>query len=347
MYQLFIKNTQNGDIIELPFMSLNFTEELNRGKDATFVLDYDMVADIADTYNTDPIFILAGGFREIWVEKDEIKIYYGVVWDLGLNEEDKTETVSITVSSVGFFDYLYKRRTGVKRVFTGVDAGSIAWTLIDENQQSDLPYSDLGITQGSIAASVHRDRILRFARIKDEIIQLSNTDLENGFDFEIDNEKKFNVYYPQKGSNRVNIIIDDINGFGWRYRLPLISSLCNKVDIVGSGINDDVLYVTKESSIDYKTSFGLLEEMIADRAIITSDTLNDKGGRYLLDNQSPRPVLEINHVDGDPDIMDYEVGDSLKVQLNKLNIDNYDKRVMSRRVSIDANQMAIVTVSLQ
>lgn len=346
MISLFVKNVATGDIFQLPFNNITITEELNVGNNARVSLEFRAVDEIARYYGTDIFFIFTGGLRELFVEKDETKIYLGVVTDFDINK-DNAGKLTFNVASVGFFSLLAKRRTSDKRVFVNTDAGQIAKALIDESQTADPPFSDFGITFGTIQPSVNRDRTFRFANIKTEITQLSNNNLKNGFDFDIDNSKIFNVFFPFKGSNRDNIVLDQQNILSWGLRKPLVLSLTNKVYVLGEGFNDDVLFVNRLSPNDYKTAFKVLEEVLPERNIKTTDTLNAKGDKFLLDNQSPILGLTITHVDGQPDILNYEVGDSLKVCIEELGIENVFKRVFRRTIRIDSNEAAIVSVDLK
>jgi len=346
MYQLFVKDLANDRIYELPYSSLSFIEELNKGSDARFSLDYLAVEEIADKYSTDPLFVFSGGKREIWIQKEGTKIFYGLVSDFQINKNESGET-NISVAAVDFITILSKRRTGAKREFSATDAGLIAWTLIDESQDSDPYYSDLGITQGTIQTSVDRDRTFRFADIQYEIWQMSNENLKNGFDFGINTSKQFNVYYPTKGSQRENIYFDDQNILSWEYRKPLIMSLTNKVHVLGEGVNDDRIYETRTSSTTYRETFGLLEGILSETDVKESQTLQDRGDKFLEDNQAPLVQLTIRHEDGAPDILDYEVGDSLKINLPELDIDNSYKRVYKRTIDIDGSQKAVISLSLK
>ena len=213
LFSLFVVNTQTGDEYDLPFESIGWTEQLNRGKNLSVSLDYKTIDEIAKVYKRTALFILTGGTRELRIEKNGTPVYLGLISDVGFAKDDKA-LLRITVASVGFSTMLKKRRTDDLRKFVQVDAGMIAWTLIDESQNSDPPYSDFGITQGSITTSVDRDRTFRFAQLLDAIFKMSNENLKNGYDFEIDNLKKFNVFYPQKGAQRPNIFIDDQNIIG-------------------------------------------------------------------------------------------------------------------------------------
>lgn len=346
MINVYVKNPSTEDVFELPYLSISFTEELNIGKDAKFSFDYKAVNEVALAYGTTASFMFTSGIREIYVEKNGVKVYLGVISDYTLGK-DAQGNMKLDIASVGYMALFSKRRTGAKRVFSNTEAGDIAWTLINESQTSDNPYSDFGITRGTTITSVNRDRTFRFANVKDEIVQMSNLNLKNGFDFDIDNTKKFNTYYPEKGSVRADIVLDEGNIVSWGYRKPLILSLANKVYVLGEGFNDDILYVTRNSDNAFKTTFKLLEEVLSERNIITSETLNDKGDKYLLDNQSPKIQLTINHVDGDPDITSYDVGDRIKVKIAEIDLDLVSMRVLKKSVSIDQQEATTVSIALQ
>lgn len=346
MITLIIKDVSTGNIFDLPFNSITVVEELNVGREARLVLEFRAAKQIAETYGIDVPFLFTGGLREVSIEKDGTKIYLGVITDFNL-QKDNRGMLKMDIASVSFFSLLTKRRTGAKRLFTNTDAGQIAKTLIDESQTSNPPFSDFGVTFGTIQPSVNRDRTFRFANIKQEITQLSNNNLKNGFDFDIDNSKVFNVFFPQKGNDRPNIVLDNQNILSWGIRKPLVLSLANKVHVVGAGFDDNVLFVTRNSPDDYKVTFKLLEETLADRLIITAETLNDKGDRFLLNNQAPILGLTLTHLDGQPDILNYEVGDSLKINIEELGIINTFKRVFRRTLRIDSNTTIIVSLDLK
>ncbi|QQG43389.1 MAG: hypothetical protein HYW45_04335 [Candidatus Daviesbacteria bacterium] len=347
LYQVFIRNIDTNDLFEIPFISLGFTEELNKGRDAKVSLDFKAAKAVADAYNTDILFLFTSGLREIWIQKNNVKLYIGVISDFSIAKDDKG-FLRIDLASVGYLTLLSKRRTAEKREFSNTDAGQIAKTLIDESQLSDSPHSDLGITFGLISTSVTRDRTYRFDNIRDSVIRLSNENLNNGFDFDINNDKILNVYYPTKGTFKSNIIFDKGNIINYRFRKPLILSLTNQVYVIGEGFNDDVLFTKRTSPVEYREVFTLLEDVLSDsRDVKELTTLQDKGDRYLLENQSPRVGLEINHLDNNPDINSYELGDEFMVNIPELNITNERKRVYKRVFSIDTNSLTVVTITVR
>lgn len=343
MITVVVKNTSTGAEVELPYNNLTINDELNKGSDLKLSLSREAVKQIADIYGYSVADILHAGEREIWVDKDGTKLFYGVITDYGASRSG--EGINLDIAGAGFMYLLGRRRTGNLRVFTTTDAGLIAWTIIDESQSEDA-YSDLGITLGRLDTSVSRDRTFRFDNIKEQIEKMSNSNLENGFDFEIDTNKQFNVYYPQKGTRRTEILFDDHNIVGWRVRFPLLSTLTNRVYVLGEGQGDDRLWVVRNSPDDYKQTFGLLENVLTESSIITTETLDDKGDKNLADNQSPRREVAIEVLDN-PSVLDYQVGDEVRVKIPEEDINDEYLRLYKRTIQIDDNGAVRVALDVK
>lgn len=348
-YRVILKDPSDGTLWELLPISYSFVEELNKEPIAKITLSFNELDRLAEIYSTTVMAMFSAAIRELYIERDGTKIFYGVVSDLGV-ETAEDGKLNFVVKAVGFFGLFVKRIAGIpKRVFSSTDAGTIAWTLIDESQDSDTPYSDWGITQGSITSSVNRDRTYRFDYIKDSIIRLSNENLDDGFDFDIDNNKQFNIYYPTKGASKPNIIFDDKTLDDYRWRKPLILGLTNKVYALGEGFNDDVLYVTRTAATAYRTPFGTLEEALRETDIKTTATLNAKGDRKLADEKEPIIDLEGYHYDGlNFGFDDYNLGDTVVVDLPKLDLDEESKRVKQREFTVgEKDSVAFIKILLE
>jgi hypothetical protein len=91
----------------------------------------------------------------------------------------------------------------------------------------------------------------------------------------------------------------------------------------------------------------LLEEVVSARNLSETANLNDVGDKYLLDNQGPNLIITINHLDGTPDILEYEVGDDLKITIPELSLLENFRRVYRRTIKIDINSTPVVSVELK
>jgi hypothetical protein len=338
MYRVMMEDPSTGNQYELQPDSYEFSEELNKEKIASFSFSFAALEEYAEQNNTDIMSMFTATFREIWIERRDAnnvyqKIFWGAITDFSVSPSPDGN-FTFTIQATDWFGLLVMRIAGTpSRVFTATDAGEIAWTLIDESQTSDNPYSDFGITEGSITASKNRDRTYRFDNVKDSIIALSNANLKSGFDCEIDNAKDFNVYYPTKGS-AVDTVVFDINSVNdFSYRKPLILSLANKVHAVGEGVNDDPAYSTRNGTNANKTNWKLLERKISEPGVTETTTLQDKGDKFLDLYQAPIPEFTAEHYDGiDTSYgwFDYLTGDTIRVNFPNLDMSNAAKRVIRK-----------------
>lgn len=339
-YQVILEDPSPQTIWELIPKSYSFIERLNKEPTATFIFSFEELKKLAEANDTTVMNMFTPELREIRIERDETKIFDGVVSDFEAvpgTQGDK----DVYVKAMGFFG-LFKRRyvgIGTKLTYSITDAGTIAWNLINASQTSDSPYSDWGITQGTINTSVNRDRSYLFDNVYDSIVRLSNENLDNGFDFDIDNTRKFNVYYPTKGQSLPAIVFDERTMADWKYRVPLMLEMVNKVYVVGEGFNDDINYETRTAGTAFRTPFGTLEEKLNARNVTETDTLQKKGDRRLTDaKESPIEINDVSHYDSDIEFSDYNIGDSIIVNLPDFGVSNESKRVIERKFTMQSNE---------
>lgn len=343
-YQVIMRDPATNVLYELMPKTYSFSEELNKEATAQFTFSFKDVSTMCTVYNTDVISLFTTKLMEIWIDRLDRnnvfqKIFYGVISDFSLAPSTDGDQ-DFTIYALSWFGLLGRRYAGFpSRVFTATDAGAIAWTLIDESQASNAPYSDLGITMGSITASKDRDRVYYFDEIKKSITYLSNNNLDDGFDFDIDNTKAFNVYYPTKGQDLPKVILDSRTLQKYSYKKPLLLGLTNRVYAVGSGDGDQALWVQHDADgPTYKANFVLLEKVIKDTQIITTPTLDDKALSYLSQYREPVIQFNVEHYDdieNSYSILDYALGDTLRVNFPELGMTNATKRVIKRDFSMD------------
>lgn len=349
-YEVIIKDPADGTIWEVIPKSYKFTETLNREPKADFSFSYEELEKLAAANDTTVLNIFTSELREVYINRNGTKIFYGVISDFEVTPGGQGEK-NVTIKAIGFFGLFKKRIVGIgtETRYTATDAGAIAWDLIDDSQLSDVPYSDWGITEGSITASKNRDRGYLFDNIYDSIIKLSNDNLADGFDFEIDNTKAFNVFYPTKGTSRPNVVFDVRTMAGWKYRKLLFSGMVNQVHVVGEGFNDDINFETRTAAISYRTPFGLLEEKLDARNTTEVATLQDKGDARLVEARDPVILIDdVTHYDNTIAFSDYNLGDTVTVNLPELALSNVSKRVRERSFTMQSPQsIALIGLKLE
>lgn len=341
-YKTIISDPSSGDIYEIRPDDITIIWELNKEAVARFRFSFEEVQAMADTYNQSVLNIFSDALTEVKFYRNTTLIYLGVIVEMKVLPSNQGERL-VEIETVDYFGLFNKRIAGIPVThYTATDAGAIAWDLIDDSQNSDSPYSDWGITQGSITSSKNRDRTYRFDNIHDSIIALSSENLNDGFDFEIDVNKEFNVYYPTKGQDRPNVVFNTRTMKNYTWKKPLVLDLTNKVYVTGEGFNDDVVYETRTAATGYRSPFGTLEEVLQTYNVTETTTLQDKGDQKLTDEQEPLVGVGVEHWD-DPNLIpysDYNLGDTVRLDLPDLGLNEASIRVMRRELRLESEEGA-------
>lgn len=108
----------------------------------------------------------------------------------------------VTIYAYTWLEQLNNRFTVYERIFEYQDVGDIVQALIDETQADS--YGDLGITIGTIEETSSREITFHNDSVMESIMNLSN--MANGFDFEITDNKVFNLK-PIIGEDKTQSII--------------------------------------------------------------------------------------------------------------------------------------------
>jgi hypothetical protein len=241
-------------------ISRSIIKERNRADKISLTFDLHNIRDYAKEIGVTIWDIFAVGRNDIVIKKNDTVLSAGQIsWARVM--EDKIE-----VKAEGYSNLLYQRFTDEDVTFSGVDAGQIAWHLIEATQLN----GDLGITEGTIQESVDRDRTYSYKNIGEAIDQL--TEVINGFDFEITWDKKLNVYYPKIGQRRDDIILTYPGNVRELSFERDSSQIVNKVYAVGSGSGVDA---QRAESVDENSQerFGLRVSILQLSDVSESETL--------------------------------------------------------------------------
>ena len=340
MYTLKIQNYDESDVYFIPFEIIRIDEQLNKGITGNVSVNYLAFQRYATQLNTTVDSIIGTTYREWYLYKDSSLLYGGVLVDRQFSGS-KSQATSMTLNLIGFEGLLSNRVTGEKDVFTSYDSSNIAWALINTSQAQT--YGNVGITRGLNPTTVDRDRIFRYEYIRNAIEKMSNESVYNGFDWEITAQKVFNVYYPQKGTIKNNIILDDFNIISWQDTKPLTAKLANRVFVIGEGQEDAILSTMVEDATPQNT-WKLQEYVLSEKAIKTIATLEDKGNKHLDKFKEPKRVVNVVINDKNPDIISYNVGDTVQVKIKTIDFAEY-LRIKSRNIDIKKGGHAIINLT--
>lgn len=305
-----------------------FVERLNQETEAGFILD----ADDSKCNAT----ILALGVNELY-------IYYGATlkWAGQLTTARKVAAGNDIYWEVTAKDWkalLSKRFCGVdvKRTFTTIDAGTIAWTLINEAQA--LANGSFGITLGTIQASLTRSPTYDKKNILEAIKELSNMgkDAQSnyGFDYDITPSKVFNVYYPYKGTIRNEVV------FRYPDNIETFEALVDSWEIVnhewGLGTHwTGQTAIVSRSDATSQTIYKRREAVKNYRDMSVLAFLQDMVWQDIQWLKDPSTVIKFEaRVDAKTGINSYNCGDGVTVVCDKFAIDEW-LWVYERKVTID------------
>ena len=321
---------------------------LNKPGEATFTYSLKDFSELATSINSTVTALLGIGRFTLECLRDGSVFFAGQI--LFFKREVNSISAEISVKALGFFWLLSTRFAGLTsdRVFTATDAGAIAWTLIDETQ--DLTNGDFGFTQGTIQTSLNRTLTYTRKSIKEAIEDLAFAD--GGFDFEVDENKILNIFYPFKGSDKTDTVI-------FRYPGPQIQSISEEQDgtklanhalIIGKGWGTDELNVERDNT-DSQSALKRRDKIVTVKDIDNATVLGDIADEVINVFGSVNPVLKINYNDNSrgPDLSTFVVGDFINLKIEEdfwsseqtfrifeihVNVDNRDKEKITLVVGL-------------
>lgn len=140
---------------------------------------------------------------DVMVARNGIWFFRGRVGSTEDTIDPDSHKVSVTVND--YRAVIDRRYILNNPTYTNVEQASLAWTLINTTQQTNN--GDLGIRQGNVPnTGVIVTRAYTFAKgVGSAITDLGRT--VPGFEWEIDPNLKFNVYYPNRGSQQ-GLVLD-------------------------------------------------------------------------------------------------------------------------------------------
>jgi len=333
-FKVVIQNVDGSEKWEIPYKSFSFSDELNKDRQAQIAFDNKALEAVADTYSITPEYIISAEYREVYIyDEDENVIYSGFI-DEPTVSGDKEGGSQTTITSRGFFSLFAKRYTNEQH--TAEDMSDIAWNIIDTSQGETE--GDFGITRGADPSpTTDRDRNYYYKNIKEAIEKLSNNNIDDGIDFDVNHSKQFNVYYPTKGATRANLKLEwghNINTYS--VRKTGILGMANQVAVFGETQGDEIPVEVRTAAAGYLEAYFLLQETLSEKDVSEAETLQEKGDAYLENYKTPRKEIGLT-VDFDtPNFNEYDVGDTLPVKISDgaVNInDNY--RLRKRTVNDD------------
>lgn len=299
-FKVIIKDKEETTQWNVPYLSWSFTEELNNDKNASFSFSFAQLKKTAEANFTTPLNMIYGSLRWVEIYKNinsiDTILYKGYLRGYSKSRGD-SDYGNVSLGSKGIMGLLDKRKTNdfvvrpEQTFFSNNDLSDIAWDLINYTQGRD--YGNLGITQGTNPVTRNAQRTYYYNYIGEAINDLSNKNRKNGFDFEIDNLKRFNVFYPFKGSNNGVSFTDGIDILSYdNLERPSVDDLVNEcICKSNESFGFGSLIATSSGSNANKNAYGLLEEVISDSATQLS-TIQEKADDLI--NKKENPYIKVD-----------------------------------------------------
>ena len=245
----------------------------------------------------------------VWIYRDGVLLWAGEQASRSGELDEKGDNWA-TITCYDWLEQLNSRYTVNEKIYTYQDGSAIAWDLIDTTQNDDD--GDLGITQGSLPETTFREKTYTNQRVLGAIQSLAN--LQDGFDFQITNEK---VFYISEfiGTDRSDEIILE---YGVNVRSVRITedftNPATRAIILGQTdeVGDDVRIERNDAGL--RAIYKLRESLESQLEISEIATLEATGDALLRKYGEPLMKVTMGIArSGAPTITDFSLGDIIRV----------------------------------
>jgi len=321
-WKAYLYNKAGAFEAELPYEAISITRELNNIAVATINVSYFILNEWTVRQGLTTDNLLSSGFKSVSITRNNVVMFKGILSEISM--DGSGEDIKLNLTFKNWLAYFQKRL--ITKSYTNTDAGLIAWDIINTNQ--GVTNGSIGITKGTVVATTNRDRSYADDESALSITRLSANELSGGFDFEITDEKVFNVY-SRIGSDKPAIVFDEINVLNWNVVYSVGLNLTNNVLVLGNEIS-----ATRNSTGTRQADWYLLSEKLSHTSVIETATLNSHGDALLALKQDVTRVPTITVTGINYDITDYIVGDKVTVKLG--GVINGLYRISSKQIDISA-----------
>lgn len=294
-------------IAELPIEGISMSWEINGIPTATISVNFLTFKKYLEKQNVGLSDVINSGFRYVDIRYNDTTALKAIL--AGARLVDYGSDVNLELDFKGWLAYFTKRK--ITKKYTNTDAGAIAWDIIDTVQSE--PYGDIGITEGVIEATKNRDREYSRDEVFKSLYQLSNSNIEEGFEFEITNDKALTIK-EQLGSLKDFIVFDEINTKSRTVDYITGLSVSTKVTLFGEGSEPNQLIVDRTAPSTYLDKWYLLEDSASFLSVKEAATLEDHGDKFLELNRDFRQDIKYTVIPTNISLLSFNVGDTVRVK---------------------------------
>lgn len=317
----------------------SFEHVLNNSGSAKFSLS-------ANDPKLTPDLLLVGN-KELFIYRAQTLIWGGELSyrSFSLSENDET----FTLTAKGFFDLFSQKIVGspiTPVIHTNKDAGQIA---VDEiNAAQTGTNASFGFTIGSIPTTKNRNRSFDGQTLKQVIEGLSSTNINDGFDFEVDANKRFSVFNP-KGIQLNHIVFEwgrNIETFG---ETQDATAMANQILVLGEGMGSAMKTSLRNASSTIQASYKIRQGKASYKDVSEQTTLDDHGDKELEQRQLQKQTITVRTKGAlAAPYGSYQVGDSVKLKIKYGNVIDINQfmRIYAIKVTITDEDDEVIDFTL-
>lgn len=326
-WRAYIYDISGTFVAEIPIESLDISKKLNLGATASMTAGYRLFLNSLTGQGVTVQNTLTAGLRTVKIYLDSTLMFSGFLDVATIQKFDLDINVNLAFKS---WIYYFTKRF-ITKTYSAQGDGDIAWDLID-TAQADT-YGDIGITQGTITnVTDPRDRTYNRDEVMKSIYNLSNSNIDGGFEYEITNAKVFTTA-TRLGSDRPEIVFDKSNIDTFLISNNIGLSIATQVNALGGGVADSQIIKTQTASTALRTKWYLQEKDISFIDVEDPDVLDDHATEALADAQDSSLDLELVVRTNNVAITEYDVGDSVTVNIEDA-IDDELMRIITRQIQV-------------
>jgi hypothetical protein len=261
----------------LPFRDLQGEWWRNKVKQLRFTLP--LHHEVVTRTNVDP------GKTEVQLFRNDVRIYTGPIWNATASSGDGT----LQCDSESLESYLDLRRLDQDLRYSAQPGGSVMWDLINRAQTGTD--AALGFTSGTIQTAPNRtvSWLKNDGNMYGTIVSEFADNTSVGFDWEIDDQRRLQVYYPRPSTASRSKL--EYGGVVTGYSLQVQGKWAAN-DVVIKG--DEAIRSTPVIDTGRRSSYGLRQYFESNTDLTTNTAANDYAQRVLNLHRDVRTTPQVS-----------------------------------------------------
>ena len=349
IYTYLIADLLTGTVrAEIPVTTMKFNVTLNTagGWSATAPIT---TATANSPFNKMTAENLDVGRTSIWVLRDGVPLYGGILWAVSADIEAGT----ISMGGKDLWSYYDHRLLNKTQTFAAVDQYTMVKTIIDYT--NTLTAGDIGLVIPSATSGVTRDRTYyaHEYRVVSDIIEALSS-LQDGFDFRwlYTGSVQAGFIATMEFAARMGRSTDLTFELGKNVEITNYQvdgvSMSNRVTAIGAG-EGTAMVNSVAADAGSLARYPLLESAFVRKTVSTQSVLDAHAAAQLQNVQAPIQTITVKIIDNGPDVKlgSFIIGDDVRVVASSgfVNIDDRF-RILSYTVEINESGEETTELSL-